>query len=201
MTIAKSLSTSTRKTFTPLILLRDYKFDEPQTCKLCQKPFSEFGNTARTFDHIINDHSINELWNLWFVHFICNQQKKAIQQKYANRKILAPEEMRFIKYIPKIIEDNKKWQETFNFENYQKKKNLDSHIGNSEDSVFLDVSNVLHEVTQSVLQEYIEDYNSHFAKRELAAIIASRTQAKIQHGSIQASMNHLSVFVPKNHNT
>lgn len=193
MTRAKSITKSIKEKSKPLILARDYPDGQKPFCMICTQEFLDDDFEYQlNYEHINGNHEENELWNLWFAHFRCNQIKKKIQQRQKSKPAsLSKNELHLIRKFNQAIQKNKVWQESADFEKFEKKRKLEKLASSSEDSVFIDISYVLETVTLEVLAEYLQTPKSEYPAKELAEIIASRTQSKIQAGSIQSAMNHI----------
>ncbi len=98
---ARSLTSSVKAKRTPLIIERDYPNGEEPTCCYCEQRF--INNTSKwkkTWEHLDNDETNEELWNLMWAHWYCNQKKKY----FIDYQIMAQD----------LIKKNQEWQNTFN---------------------------------------------------------------------------------------
>lgn len=185
--MAQSLTPALYKKYSELISIRDYENEE--YCMICKKPFEDYGEFKMNIDHINNKQEDNELWNLWKLHSKCNQQKKRIQNMSTSK--LAPGHLILIKSWEKQIRKNKEWQETYDFEKWSRKKQLEKTASVNPDEIYLDISHLLEKNTIEVLQEYITTEEDKAPLKELADIVAYRTVNKIGHGTAQAAANHI----------
>ncbi len=98
---------------TPFIIERDYPNAVEQTCCFCEQRFiKDHLLWKKTWEHLDDNDDNEELWNLAWAHHHCNEKKRYD----ADLQILAYEK----------IKQNKKWEETFDFES-GRERDKDSH--------------------------------------------------------------------------
>jgi len=103
LAVAKSLTPNIIAKRTPLIIERDYPDDEEFTCCYCEQRFIENHHLwKKTWEHLDNDRTNEELWNLAWAHWHCNQKKK----NDFDLELIARE----------IIQKNQEWESQFDFE-------------------------------------------------------------------------------------
>lgn len=73
----KHITLNKKAKFTPIIIERNYPNGAEHTCIFCGQPFiDDDPDWRRVWEHLDNDDSNNEVWNLDWVHDRCNQIKK-----------------------------------------------------------------------------------------------------------------------------
>lgn len=117
MSHAKSLTRKIQAKRTPLILERDYpnslleKSDPDyaeQTCCYCEQRFMPKNPLyKKTFEHLDNDNTNQELWNLAWAHWKCNQDKKNTSDLQIQAKV--------------IISHNQQWEENHSFDSLKER--------------------------------------------------------------------------------
>lgn len=171
---AKSLTKNIQAKRTPFIIERDYSDGEEYTCCFCEQRFLP-GNTLwrRTWEHLDNKEENEELWNLSWAHWKCNEKKKTD----ADLQIQARE----------IIKKNKQWEETFDFESAREgERKIDTYTHTEMDL------NIAHfKVTTEYLAEKIPEIGIHYPEEDAIYSIVARCRKLTGHGSHQSVRGYL----------
>lgn len=159
----------------PLMKLRDCPNGEECTCCFCEQRFIEgHSKWRRTWEHLDNDDANQELWNLAWAHFYCNNIKKG-----------NPE---FQSIAFDIIQRNKKWQSTFDFESAREREKL----SDPEEHTEIELNTAHMQETREFLAEKITDKpDSKYPFSDAIYCIVSRCREETGHGSPQAVRNYL----------
>jgi hypothetical protein len=73
----KQLTLNKKAKFTPIIIERNYPDGAEHTCIFCGQPFiDDDPDWRRVWEHLDNNDSNNEVWNMDWAHDRCNQIKK-----------------------------------------------------------------------------------------------------------------------------
>ena len=185
---AKSITKRIQAQRTPLIIERDYPnskllIDDPDyeehVCRYCEQRFLKKDPLWRkTWEHLDNNNENQELWNLAWVHWKCNVNKKTD----ADLQIRARD----------IIKKNQQWEEQFDFESAREREKI-SHIDIDEQTE-TDL-NVAHtEITEQFLTEKLSNKNKRYLVSDAIYCIALRCQKQTGHGSAQAVRNYLKIL-------
>jgi len=188
LTYAKTLTKRIVAQRTPLILERDYPnsllpkndpdYEEP-TCCYCEQRFMPKSTLwTRTFEHFDNNSENQELWNLGWVHWKCNQDKK----NDTDLQILARE----------IISRNRKWEESYNFELSNEKKFTENTEPIKPDSE-IEISKTNYPIVEKYLTERITTDGKILYKNALASC-AYICKKRTTNGSVQAARNYIDML-------
>jgi len=171
---AKSLTKRIQAQRTPLIIERDYPNNEEYTCCYCEQRFIETHILwHRTWEHLDNNDENEELWNLAWAHWKCNQDKKI----YAELQIQARE----------IIKKNKEWESNHDFESAREREIKSP----TEEQTEIDL-NVAHmQVTREFLAEKLPNYDSKYPLKDAIFCIVARCRKQTGHGSPQSVRNYI----------
>ena len=88
----KQLTLNKKAKFTPIIIERDYPDGAEHTCVFCGQSFIEHDPYwKKEWEHLNNDDTVNEDWNLAWAHARCNRIKKFSSelQIIAHEKIIS----------------------------------------------------------------------------------------------------------------
>lgn len=171
---AQSLTKRIKTQRTPLILQRDYPDNLEPVCCYCEQRFIENHPLwKRTWEHLNNDNTCEESWNLSWAHWKCNEDKV-----YSiDFQIIAQE----------IIKKNKKWDADNDFELSSERENkIDQNI-HSE----IDLSTTHFQVATEYLAEKINCENYSIPLEDTIYCIVGRCREKTNHGSHQSVRAYL----------
>lgn len=174
---ARSLTPKIKNMRTPYIIARDYPNGEEFTCRYCEQRFINTNfKWKRTWEHLNNDKENNELWNLAWAHWQCNQQKK----NNPELQVMAHE----------LIKRNKQWEEENDFEFARERKIKEP----TEEQTEIDLNMAHHKITEEFLAEKLPDNNAKHTLSDAVNCIVLRCRKKTSHGSSQAVRNYLNVL-------
>ena len=175
---ARSLTSSVKAKRTPLIIERDYPNGEEPTCCYCEQRF--INNTSKwkkTWEHLDNDDTNEELWNLMWAHLYCNQIKKT----FTDYQIMARE----------LIKKNQEWQNVFDIEEFLRERKIKQP---TQEHTEIDL-NVRHwQITEQFLAEKLPDDQSKYLLTDAINCITLRCKKDTGHGSPQAVRNYLNTL-------
>lgn len=158
------------------MLMRDYpEYPEQEcTCCYCEQRFIENHPLwKRTWEHLDNDKTNQELWNLAWAHFFCNNKKK----NDPDLQIIAFE----------LIQKNKKWQSTFDFESAREREKLAEPAEHTE----IDLNTAHVQITTEFFAEKITGLNPSYPLGDAVYCIVLRCREETGHGSAQAVRNYI----------
>jgi hypothetical protein len=183
MPLAKSLTKRIKAQRTPHIIERDHPnsklsvdnpdYQEPVCCYCEQRFLSEHILWRRTWEHLDNNKENEELWNLSWAHWHCNEKKK----NNADDQIRARE----------MIKKNQRWQENHDFELSSERENKTDQNIQSE----IELSTTHFQVTTEYLAEKINRENYSITLEDAIYCIVARCRRKTGHGSQQAVRSYL----------
>ena len=172
---ARSLTSSIKAKRTPSIIERDYPNDIEYTCCFCEQRF--LNNTVKwkkTWEHLDNDETNEELWNLMWAHWDCNQKKKTC----IDYQIMASN----------FIKKNQEWQNNFDFERFLRERKIKQP---KEEHTEIELNTAHFQKTVEFLAEKITDEESKQLLNDTIYCIAARCRKETGHGSPQAVRNYL----------
>ena len=171
---AKSLTKNIQAKRTPLIIERDYPNGEEQTCCFCEQRFIDGdGVWHKTWEHLDNDKENEELWNLAWAHWHCNEKKR----HDSDLQIQARE----------IIKKNQEWEENYDFESVrEREREIDK-----EPKTEIDINVTHFKIATEFLAEKINEVNPRYPLEDAIYSIVTRCRKKTGHGSHQAVRGYL----------
>ena len=173
---AKSLTKNIQAKRTPLIIERDYPDGEEQVCFFCEQRFiKDHIRGKKTWEHLDNNDENQELWNLAWAHFDCNEKKRTDpdSQIHAHEK----------------IKQNKRWEKTYDFEYAsEKKKNNDA-----DEATEIDLNVAHRQIALEFLAEKLPNESEKWDFNDAISCIVLRCEKKTNHGSKQSIRNYLDV--------
>jgi len=173
---ASSLTHAVQAKRRPLIIERDYPNGEEFTCCYCEQRF--LNNTKKwkkTWEHLDNDETNEELWNLMWAHWYCNQKKKT---SFTDYQIMARD----------FIKKNQEWQNTFDIEEFLRERKIKQPI---EEHTEIELNTAHYEETAKFFSEKLIDEESKYLLTDTIYCIVSRCRKKTGHGSAQAVRNYI----------
>jgi len=176
---SKYLSATIKRKRHPLIILRDYPRGAVHKCCYCKVKFDESVPKRRlNWEHLDDDKTNQQLWNLAWACYECNQRKR---NNY-DLKILGME----------LILLNKQWEEsqTPELTPVCEKSELKQQVKTSE----FDLSPVMFEIAQQFLQEKLSTTNKRMTTKLAANTIAARCIKKIKQGSPVTARRNLDIL-------
>ncbi len=195
---AQILSPRTKADLKPLILIRDHPDQSPDAlkCLICQGPMTQdfpYAPESLEWDHINNDPTVNELWNLQFLHRSCNQRKRDAFIKMRDHPgTLEPTELQIIRLSKLRIQVNQNWNTEFDFDKFYKKKQLEALPTRADEHV-LHISHLIDISCKEILDERLDTYPSGEALSELSRYAAGRcrTKSKNKGGTSKVAAEHI----------
>lgn len=182
---AKSLTKRIKAQRTPFILERDYPksslhpsdpdYEEPVCC-YCEQRFIE-GHTLwhKTWEHLDNNKENEELWNLKWAHWKCNEDKIYSGELQSIAKDL--------------IQENKKWEEQHDFE-LSSERESDKPTA-AQPHFEADINTAHFQVTSEFLAEKIHEKNPLYELEDAIYSIVTRCRKKTGHGSHQSVRGYI----------
>ncbi len=172
---ARSLTTAVKARRVPLLIERDYSNDEEHICCYCEQRFlNDIPKWKKTWEHLDNDETNEELWNLMWAHWNCNQKKKY----FIDYQIMAQD----------LIKKNQEWQNIFDIEEFLKERKIKQP---TEEHTEIELNTAHFQKTTEFLAEKIPDEESEHLLNDAIYCIAARCRKETGHGSSQAVRNYL----------
>ena len=174
---AISLSPAIKTERYPLIIQRDYPNNSPQVCCFCRQEFINGDFTyKRTWEHLDGNDKNQDLVNLAFSHWRCNQLHKysrVLKQKSVD-----------------LIQRNRNWEKQYDFESLRAREKTST----TNEPTEIDLNVAHNEITEDYLTELINGKNSRIQLTDSINCIALRCRKKTGHGSIPSVRNYLNIL-------
>lgn len=175
----KYLSATIKRKRTPLIILRDYPRGAQHKCCYCKVLFNaKIPKRRLNWEHLDDNKTNQQLWNLAWSCFECNQRKR---NNY-DLKILGME----------LVYANKTWEESQSPESTAvcEKSELKQLVKHNE----IDLSPVMFEIAQQFLQEKLNTVNKRLTTKLAANTIAARCIKRLGQGSPVTARRNLDIL-------
>ena len=172
---ARSLTVAVKAKRTPLIIERDYSNGEEYSCCFCEQRFlNDTPKWKKTWEHLDNDETNEELWNLMWAHWYCNEKKKT----FIDYQIMAID----------FIKKNQEWQNTFNTEEFLRERKIKQP---REEHTEIELNTAHFQKTVEFLAEKITDDEPRHLLKDAIYCITARCRKDTGHGSPQAVRNYI----------
>jgi hypothetical protein len=173
---AKSLTLNIIAKRTPLLIERDYPDGTEQTCCFCDQRFLP-GHTKwrKTWEHLDNNKQNEELWNLAWAHWWCNEKKK----NDADMQIYARE----------LIKKNLDWQQSFDSESARERERENK----TDEQTEIDLNVAHRQIVSEFLAEKIPNDSLQVDFNDAINCIVLRCETQTGHGSKQSVRNYIDV--------
>lgn len=172
----KYLSATIKRKRIPLLILRDYPNGKLETCCYCNTKFDKrIAKRRMNWEHLDDNKSNQQLWNLAWSCFECNQRKK---NDY-DLKMIGME----------IIAKNKLWEESQNPESIPV-----CETNGHRDTTEIELSPIFFEIAHDFLKEKIPDLNKRITIKLAANTIAARCIKRIGQGSPITARRNLDIL-------
>lgn len=172
---ARSLTVAVKSKRTPLIIERDYPNGEEFICCYCEQRFLKNNPLwKKTWEHLDNDETNQELWNLKWAHWYCNQKKKT----FTDYHIIARE----------FIKKNQEWQNKFDFEEFLRERKIKQPV---EEHTEIELNIAHYEEATKFLAERLPDEDARHLLTDTINCISLRCRKKTGHGSSQSVRNYI----------
>ena len=179
MSQAKSLTRNIQSKRYPLILERDYPNGIEVTCCFCEQRFIDDSVLwSRTWEHLDNDKENQELYNLTFAHWHCNEKKK----NDFDMQLFAFEQVKI----------NKEWESKFTFEPARERERENKTA--TYEQTEIDLNKAHFEIAENFLTEKLSVLNNRYLLSDAVSCIVLRCKKLTGHGSSQSVRNYLNVL-------